>query len=59
MAPTMVTAGENNDFSQNVIFGGPTSEIVDTTTGGGTGGTANVYDSNRCFGIADSAFCVR
>ena len=59
MAPILVTDGENNNFSQNVIFGGPTSAIVDSTTGGGTSGTANVYDTNRCFGIGASAFCVR
>jgi hypothetical protein len=58
MMPIMVTAGENNDFSQSVIFGGPTSMILDTTTGNGTDGTANSYTNNRCFGIASSELCV-
>ena len=50
--------GRDNVISQNTIFAGPDSEIVDATTGSGTSSTANTYDNNRCFGgIPSDQFC--
>jgi hypothetical protein len=56
MAPLFID-GQDNVISRNTIFAGPGSEIVDATTGTGTGGTANTYDDNRCFGGIQSDLC--
>ncbi len=57
MAPIAVSAGQDNEFKDNLIFGGATSRILDSTTGTGTAGTANTHTS-LCFGIETSPFCV-
>ena len=59
MAPILVTDGENKQFLAECHLRGADLGDCGFDNWGGTSGTANVYDTNRCFGIGASAFCVR
>jgi len=55
MVSISVSPGLNNNCIGNVIFGGPTSAVLNSTTGTGTDGTVNTH-GNFCVGGTINAF---
>lgn len=51
--------GHDNVFHDNKVFGspGPFFDIHDTTTGGGTAGTANTWTKNKCETSSPTGLC--
>lgn len=55
-----VNQAKNNMFFDNIVSRGPgadTPDVIDQTTGNGTGGTANVYLNNQCTGSEPVGLC--